>query len=36
MYFSFARPKKAKTIELNDDFLMRLDPATEEVWGLPC
>lgn len=34
MYFYFDRPKKAKTIELNDDFLMRLDPATAEVVGL--
>jgi uncharacterized protein YuzE len=34
MYFYFDRPRKAKTIELNDDFLLRLDPATEEVVGL--
>jgi uncharacterized protein YuzE len=34
MYFYFDRPRKAKTIELNDDFLLRLDPATEEVVGI--
>jgi len=34
MYFYFDRPRKAKTIELNNDFLLRLDPATEEVVGL--
>ena len=25
---------QAKTVELNDDFLLRLDPKTEEVVGL--
>lgn len=34
MYFYFDRPRKAKTIELNDDFLLRLDPKTEEVVGV--
>lgn len=34
MFFYFDRPRKAKTIELNNDFLLRLDPATEEVVGL--
>ena len=34
MYFYFDRPRKAKTIELDDDFLLRLDPATEEVVGI--
>jgi uncharacterized protein YuzE len=34
MYFSFERPRKAKTVELNEDFLFRLDPGTEEVVGM--
>jgi uncharacterized protein YuzE len=34
MYFYFDRPRKAKTIELNDDFLLRLDPETQEVVGV--
>lgn len=34
MYFYFDRPRKAKTIELNDDFLLRLDPETQEVVGM--
>jgi uncharacterized protein YuzE len=34
MYFYFDRPRRAKTIELNDDFLLRLDPATEAVVGM--
>ena len=34
MYFYFHRPRKAKTVELNADFLLRLDPMTEEVAGL--
>lgn len=34
MYFYFNRPRKAKTIELNGDFLLRLDPTTEEVVGI--
>lgn len=34
MYFYFDRPRKAKTIELNDDFLLRLDPKTQEVVGM--
>ena len=34
MYFYFHRPRKAKTIELNGDFLLRLDPTTEEVVGI--
>jgi uncharacterized protein YuzE len=34
MYFYFDRPRKAKTVELNEDFLLRLDPVTEEVVGM--
>jgi hypothetical protein len=34
MYFYFDRPRKAKTVELNTDFLLRLDPVTEEVVGM--
>lgn len=34
MYFYFDRPRKAKTIELANDFLLRLDPTTEEVVGI--
>ncbi len=31
VYFYFDCPRKAKTVELDDDFILRLDPATEEV-----
>lgn len=31
--FYFERPRKAKTVELNEDFLLRLDSVTEEVPG---
>jgi uncharacterized protein YuzE len=34
MYFYFDRPQKAKTIELDADFLLRLDPTTEETVGI--
>lgn len=34
MYFYFDRPQKAKTIELAADFLLRLDPITEETVGI--
>lgn len=34
MYFYFDRPQRAKTVELNGDFILRLDPKTEEVVGL--
>ena len=34
MYFYFDRPRKAKTIELGADFLLRLDPTTEETVGI--
>ena len=34
MYFYFDRPQRAKTVELNDDFLLRLAPETQEVVGL--
>ena len=34
MYFYFDRPRKAKTIELSDDFLLRLDPETQKVVGM--
>ena len=34
MYFYFARPRRAKTVELDDDFLLRLDPATGAVVGM--
>lgn len=34
MYFYFERQGKAKTVGLNEDFLLRLDSVTEEVAGL--
>ena len=34
MYFYFERPRKAKTIELDNDFLLRLDPTTAETVGM--
>lgn len=34
MYFYFDRPQKAKTIELDNDFLLRLDPITAETVGM--
>ena len=34
MYFYFDRPRKAKTIELDVDFLLRLDPVTKETVGI--
>ena len=34
MYLSIGQPQKAKTIELTDDFLLRLSPQTREVVGL--
>lgn len=34
MYFYFHHPRKAKTVELDEDFLLRLDPETEEIAGL--
>jgi len=34
MYFYFDRPQRAKTVELGGDFILRLDPTTEEVVGL--
>lgn len=34
MYFYFDRPRRAKTVELDNDFLLRLDPRTEEVVGI--
>ncbi len=34
MYFYFDQPRRAKTIELDSDFLLRLDPRTEEVVGM--
>lgn len=34
MYFYFHHPRKAKTVELDEDFLLRLDPETEEIIGL--
>lgn len=34
MYFYFDRPRKAKTIELDADFLLRLDPITQETVGV--
>ncbi len=34
MYFSLGLPKKAKTLEIADDFILRLDPETQEVIGL--
>ncbi len=34
MYFSLGRPKKAKTLEITDDFILRINPETQEVVGL--
>ena len=34
MYFSLGMTKKAKTIEITDDFILRLNPETHEVVGL--
>ena len=34
MYLSIGQPQKAKTIELTDDFLLRLSPQTGKVVGL--
>lgn len=34
MYFYFDRPQRAKTVELDDDFILRLDPTTTEVVGM--
>ena len=34
MYFSLGMPKKAKTLEIADDFILRLSPETQEVVGL--
>jgi len=34
MYFSLGMPKKAKTLEITDDFILRLNPETQEVVGL--
>ena len=34
MYFSLGIPKKAKTLEITDDFILRLNPETQEVVGL--
>jgi uncharacterized protein YuzE len=34
MYFYFDRPQRAKTIELDADFLLRLNPTTEEMVGI--
>jgi len=34
IYFSLGMPKKAKTLEITDDFILRLNPETQEVVGL--
>jgi hypothetical protein len=34
MYLSIGQPRKAKTIELTGDFLLRLSPQTGQVVGL--
>ena len=34
IYFSLGMPKKAKTLEVADDFILRLNPETREVVGL--
>ncbi|OHB47174.1 MAG: hypothetical protein A2106_06085 [Planctomycetes bacterium GWF2_40_8] len=34
MYFSLGMPKKAKTLELADDFILRLDLETRGIVGL--
>lgn len=33
MSLYFDRPRRAKTVELADDFVLRLDPATERGGG---
>ena len=34
MYLYFDRPRKAKTVELDGDFILRLDPVNGEVVGM--
>lgn len=34
MYFSLGMPKKAKTIEIANDFILRLNSENQEVVGL--
>ena len=34
MYFYVGRPRRAKTVEVGDDFVLRLDPRTGRVIGL--
>jgi uncharacterized protein YuzE len=34
MYFYVGRPRPSKTVEVGDDFVLRLDPRTGRVIGL--
>ena len=34
MYFFVGRPRRAKTVEVGDDFILRLEPRTGRVIGL--
>ncbi len=34
MYFFIGRPKRAKTVEVGNDFVLRLEPRTGRVIGL--
>jgi hypothetical protein len=34
LYLSVGRPQRAKTVEMGEDFILRLHPKTAEVVGL--
>ena len=34
LYLSIGRPQRAKTIEMGDDFILRLHPKTAQVVGV--
>ena len=34
LYLSVGKPQKAKTVEMGDDFILRLHPKTGEVIGI--
>ena len=34
LYLSVGRPQRAKTVEMGDDFILRLHPKTAEVVGM--
>jgi uncharacterized protein YuzE len=34
MYFFVGRPRRARTVEVGDDFILRLEPRTGRVIGL--